>query len=216
MDIAKNKNPRRLGYWFSKDFQVHTLGFVFLFGNNKHFGKSLETFGSWIFFLGFFITISWYGFSYWFLVVLNVFHQCFVDSNNPKFNKRCFIKEGLQKHFCIIGLVSCAPKRNPKARVYGLKIYSLERNPRLWLDSWQCLETFTKIISSNTVGICLKRQWLKILFLSEKWGRQAAANVVKSRWKGRDKFRAQLNMNEALNTIWIYLKGQRVKIVLLV
>jgi hypothetical protein len=43
------------------------------------------------------------GFPYGFLVVLNVFHQDFLDITNPKFNKGCFIKEILQKHFCIIG-----------------------------------------------------------------------------------------------------------------
>ncbi len=33
-----------------------------------------------------------------------------------------------------------------------LKIYSLERNPRLWLDSWQSLETLAKIISVTSIS----------------------------------------------------------------
>ncbi len=33
----------------------------------------------------------------------------------------------------------------------GIKIYSLERNPWLCLDSWQSLETFAKIISVTSI-----------------------------------------------------------------
>ncbi len=37
------------------------------------------------------------------------------------------------------------------------KIYSLERNPPLWLNSWQSLETFAKIISVTSISaICRK------------------------------------------------------------
>ncbi len=34
-----------------------------------------------------------------------------------------------------------------------LKIDSLERNPRLWLDSWQDLETFAKIVSVTSISV---------------------------------------------------------------
>jgi hypothetical protein len=37
--------------------------------------------------------------------------------------------------------------RNIRISNLDLKIYSLERNTRLWIDSWQSLETFAKIIS---------------------------------------------------------------------
>jgi hypothetical protein len=47
------------------------------------------------FFLRFLKSIGWYGFS----VVLNVFKVI----NNIKFYKRYFIKDDLQKHYCIIG-----------------------------------------------------------------------------------------------------------------
>jgi hypothetical protein len=33
-----------------------------------------------------------------------------------------------------------------------LKIYSLERNPRLWLDSWQSFKTFAIIISVDSIS----------------------------------------------------------------
>ncbi len=39
------------------------------------------------------------------------------------------------------------PPRNPLACPMNLKIYSLERNPQLWLDRWQSRESFAKIIS---------------------------------------------------------------------
>jgi len=42
------------------------------------FGKSLNTLGFCTFFFRFLKSIGWYRFSYGFLVVLNVFHQCFV------------------------------------------------------------------------------------------------------------------------------------------
>jgi hypothetical protein len=45
---------------------------------SQRFSESLETFGSRVFFLRFFKSIGWYGFSYGFLTVLNLFHQCFI------------------------------------------------------------------------------------------------------------------------------------------
>jgi len=42
---------------------------------SQRFSKSLETFGSRIFFLRCLKSIGWYGFSYGFLAVLNLFHQ---------------------------------------------------------------------------------------------------------------------------------------------
>jgi hypothetical protein len=39
-----------------------------------------------------------------------------------------------------------------------LKIYSLQRNPRLWLDSWQSLESFAKIISVTSTPIVFLRR----------------------------------------------------------
>ncbi len=66
----------RLGYRFSVDLLIHTVGYSFLFGNQKHLAKvsGLLVCG---FFLDILKSIGWYGFSYGFLVVLIVFHQCF-------------------------------------------------------------------------------------------------------------------------------------------
>jgi hypothetical protein len=50
------------------------------FLKSQKFGKSHETFDSRIFFLKFSKSVGWYGFYYGFLVVFNVFHQCFVYS----------------------------------------------------------------------------------------------------------------------------------------
>jgi hypothetical protein len=60
-----------------------------------------ETNGSRIFFLRFLKSIGWYGFSYGFLVVLN--NVLFRVITNLKFDRRCFIKDYLWKHICIIG-----------------------------------------------------------------------------------------------------------------
>jgi hypothetical protein len=50
----------------------------FAFWKLQTFGKSLETLCSWILFLRFLKSLGWYEFFYGYLVVLNVFHQCFV------------------------------------------------------------------------------------------------------------------------------------------
>jgi len=50
---------------------------VFFFENHKHLA-SLKTFALRIFFLGFLKYIGWYGHSYVFLAVLNMFRPCFV------------------------------------------------------------------------------------------------------------------------------------------
>ncbi len=42
----------------------------------------------------------------------------------------------------------------------NLKIYSLERNPRLWLGSWQSLETFAKIISVTSISGLFRQLYL--------------------------------------------------------
>ncbi len=110
----------RLGYRFSKDCLIRTLGSGFLFGNHMHLAKSLR-----LLVCGFLKSTGRYGFSYGFLVVLNVFHQCFL-----LLIFHCFLKDDLHNHFCIIRwcLVSLG---NPLARhPMDLKIYSLERNTR--------------------------------------------------------------------------------------
>jgi hypothetical protein len=53
---------------------------------------------------------------------------------NLKFYKRCFIKDDLQKYFCTTGwclLSLLCTKEIPRLGTMDLKIYSLERNPRL-------------------------------------------------------------------------------------
>ncbi len=47
-----------------------------------------------------------------------------------------------------------------------LKIYSLERNPRLWLDSWKSLETFAKIISVTSISARLEDTFSSALLVS--------------------------------------------------
>ncbi len=87
-----------------------------------------------------------------------------------------------------------------------LKIYGLERNPRLWLDSGQLTKSrdFHQNISSNTVGSCLKGQWFKILFLSEKWGRHAAANV---NYEAGEKGETILERNEIWIKLWLLFES---------
>jgi hypothetical protein len=80
----------------------------------------------------------------WISFVLNVFHQCFVEVNT---NLKIFSKDHFQEHFCIIGwcllrmllLHSPSPLPPPKEIHWlgpiDLKIYGLERNPQLGLDS---------------------------------------------------------------------------------
>jgi hypothetical protein len=70
------------------------------------------------------------------------FCMCFINVllkviNNLKFYKCCFMKVPFQKHFCIIGwcLVRILPMPPPPAKEIDLKIYSLEKNPRLGLNS---------------------------------------------------------------------------------
>ena len=45
------------------------------------------------------------------------------------------------------------PQVNHRLGHIDLKIYSLERNPRLWLNSWQSLQTFAKIISVTSISV---------------------------------------------------------------
>ncbi len=124
----------------------------FSFCKSQTFGKRFETFSLQIFFLRVWKSIDWYGFSmnFW------LFWMCFINVlfkviTNLKFYKRCFIKDDLLKHFCIIGGVLCT-KEIHRLGPMDLKIYSLERNPRLWLNSWQSLETFAKIISVTSTS----------------------------------------------------------------
>ncbi len=92
-----------------------------------------------------------------------LFCMCFINIlfkiiTNPKFYNCCFIKEDLQKHFCIIGRCFVR-QRNPWARPNVCQIYRLESNPRLWLDSWQSLEIFAKIIFVTSISVLFK-SWM--------------------------------------------------------
>ncbi len=44
-----------------------------------------------------------------------------------------------------------------------LKIYNLERNPRLWLDGWQSLETFLQIISMTSISVLEQGFFIKTI-----------------------------------------------------
>ncbi len=69
----------------------------------------------------------------------------------------------------VLVLISPPPSPPPPRKeihrlcpIMDLKIYSLERNPRLWLDSWQSLETFAKIIP--VTSICGGGSWKYIFW----------------------------------------------------
>jgi hypothetical protein len=70
----------RLGYGFSVDFKIlNPYPWVwFSCWESRTLGESLKLFGLGISFLRFLKSTGWYGFSYGFLLVLNVFHQCLV------------------------------------------------------------------------------------------------------------------------------------------
>jgi hypothetical protein len=74
---------------------------------SQRFDKSLETFGSQIFFLRFLKSIGWYGFSYGFFVVLNLFHLFFALSYYT-FDKH---KTTFGSILCHL-MVSCAPTQS--------------------------------------------------------------------------------------------------------
>jgi hypothetical protein len=84
---------------------------------SQTFGKSLETFGSQIYFLRFLNPKGWYGFFYEFLVVFNLFHQ----NLSKKLIEKATSKENEKGK-----QIPSPPERN-----IDLKTYSLERNPRL-------------------------------------------------------------------------------------
>jgi hypothetical protein len=70
---------------------------------------------------------------FWFAdVFLEIFYNPKAGMDFPitnlRFYKRCFIKDNLQKHFCIVDGVLCAKKIH-RLGPMDLNIYSLERNP---------------------------------------------------------------------------------------
>ncbi len=104
------------------------------------------------FFLRFLKSIGWYGFSYEFLVVLcfiNVFKKLLLILNF----KMLLYQRRPSEAFLCHRMVSFAPKKK-KSRLspMDLKTYCLERNSRLWLDSWQRLEISTKIIFVTSIS----------------------------------------------------------------
>ncbi len=88
------------------------------------------------------------------MCVINVLFKVIT---NHKFCKHCFIKEHLQKHICFIGwfhvrMFLCLPPPLPqeihRLCPMDLKIYSLERTPRLWLPSSVTIVTWIQIQTS--------------------------------------------------------------------
>ncbi len=70
----------------------------------------------------------------------------------------CFINV-LFKVITILNFTNAVyhPPPPQKKEIYRLgpmdfKIYTLERNPRQWLDSWQSHETFAKIICVTSIS----------------------------------------------------------------
>ncbi len=121
------------------------------FWKSQTFGKSLETFCLRIFFLRYLKSLGLYGFFYGFLVVLNLFHQ--------NISKKLTKKRATSKIWMKVKKVNIhppppppPPKETHRLGPMDLKIHSLERNPRLWLDSWQSLKTFAKIISVASIS----------------------------------------------------------------
>jgi hypothetical protein len=105
----------RHGYQFSIDFLIHTLGYGF-FGNHKHLAKVSR-----LLVPKFLKFIGLYGFFYGFYLFLMCFiYVLFIVITNLKFYKLSFIKDDLQKHFCIIGRC-LVHQRNQYAKPYGFK-----------------------------------------------------------------------------------------------
>ncbi len=98
---------------------------------SQRFGKSLKTFGLQIYFLRFFKSIGWYGFSYGVLVVLNFFINFLLKViTYLKFYNHCFIKEDLRKHICLIRWC-LVRQRNPYARPYGCENLYTSKKPAI-------------------------------------------------------------------------------------
>jgi hypothetical protein len=116
----------RLGCRFSIDFQIQTLGYGFLIGNHKHLAKVSRL----VVRLRFLRSIGWNGLTYGFLVVFNVFHQCFVSSycTNLNYYKRC--------------LWFLVHQRNPQARPYGFKNLLPRKRPSTVTRQLTSLETY--------------------------------------------------------------------------
>ncbi len=74
------------------------------------------------------------------------FWMCFI---NVLFEKLLLLLQTLFYQKCIIGWCLACQRLDPM----NLKMCSLGRHPRLWLDSWQSLETFAKIISVTSISI---------------------------------------------------------------
>jgi hypothetical protein len=70
---------------------------------------------------------------------------------NLKFPKDVLSKTTFRSIFVSQDDFLCT-KEIHRLRPMDLKIYSLERNPQLWLDSLQSLETFANIISVNSTS----------------------------------------------------------------
>ncbi len=104
MEITKNKNPQARLQIFYRFLNPYPR-LQFSLQKSQTFVKSLQTFGLRIFILRFLKSIGWYGFSYRFLVFFEIsfIKVLFKVIANLKFYKRCFIKDDLQKHFCITG-----------------------------------------------------------------------------------------------------------------
>jgi hypothetical protein len=76
-----------------------------------------------------------------------LFWTCFVKIYKKKLTKkRAWVKYGKSEK----RKQTPAPlQRNLQARPMDLKIYSLERNPRLWFDSWQSLQNYPLLLPSQ-------------------------------------------------------------------
>ncbi len=96
MKITKNKNPQdklEIVYRFLNLYPWEW----FTFWKSQTFGKSLETFCWQNFCLRILKSIGWYGFSYRFLVVMNVFHKFLLKViTTLKFYNHFFLKDDLQ------------------------------------------------------------------------------------------------------------------------
>ncbi len=128
------------------------LSMVFFLEITNIWQKSWDFCSADFFFLRCFKSFGWYGFSYGFLVVSLMF--CLKLSLIFSFTN-VVLSKTQRPPWDVFLYHKIHPPPSKEIRRLGpmdLKIYGLERNPRLWLDSWQSLETFAKIISVTSIS----------------------------------------------------------------
>ncbi len=130
------------------------------------------------FFLGFLKFIGWCGFhiDFW-LFWMFFINVLFKAITNRKFYK-LLSKTTFKSIFVSKDGVFLCAKEIHRLGPMDLKIYSPDRNPQLWLDSWQSLETFAKITSVTSIsGITFLYQGAK-----QTWRIDPSGRIINFVW----------------------------------